>query len=52
IRKWEHCMHCWMDAYRGGLEAKNAQFQVRKFSSRTYKSHCHIPERLVQLFDH
>ncbi|KAF9497594.1 hypothetical protein BDN71DRAFT_1541197 [Pleurotus eryngii] len=28
IRKWKHCMHCWMDAYRGGLGAKDAQFQI------------------------
>lgn len=51
IRKWEHRMYRWMDAYRGGLGAKEAQIHVRKFSSRTYKSHRRIPEQLVQLFD-
>ncbi|KAF9488627.1 hypothetical protein BDN71DRAFT_1521676 [Pleurotus eryngii] len=50
-RKWKHRMHRWMDAYRGELGAKDAQFQVRKFSLRTYKSHCRISERLAQLYD-
>ena len=39
IRKWEHQMIRWMDAYRAGLTAKDAQLQVKKFSSRQYKSH-------------
>jgi len=26
IRKWEHRMKRWMEAYQGGLDAKRAQF--------------------------
>ena len=33
IQKWEHRMKRWMEVYRGGLDAKQAQFQVKKFSS-------------------
>ncbi|KDQ30052.1 hypothetical protein PLEOSDRAFT_1036066 [Pleurotus ostreatus PC15] len=51
IRKWEHRMYRWMDAYRGGLGAKDAQTHVRKYSSTVYKSHRRIPERLAQQFD-
>src|SRR6266487_352760 len=36
IRKWEHRMKRWMEAYRSGLGAKDAQKQVKKFSSRRY----------------
>jgi len=39
IRKWEHRMKRWMEAYVSGLGAKDAQFQVKAFSSRIYKSH-------------
>ncbi|CAK5269368.1 unnamed protein product [Mycena citricolor] len=39
IRKWEQRMVCWMDAYRKGMETQQAQLEVRKFSSRSYKSH-------------
>ena len=38
IRKWEHRMIRWMEAYRSGMTAKDAQFQVHAFSSRQYKS--------------
>ncbi|KIL55377.1 hypothetical protein M378DRAFT_90974 [Amanita muscaria Koide BX008] len=51
IRKWEHRMIRWMDAYQACLTAKNAQFQVKAFSSRQYKSHRRVPERLAQYFD-
>jgi len=44
IRKWEHRMKRWMDAYRSGLGAKEAQIQVKNFSSRCYASHRRIPE--------
>jgi hypothetical protein len=33
-----------MDAYRGGKDAKEAQIQVKKFSSQKYTSHRCIPE--------
>jgi hypothetical protein len=50
IRKWEHRMWCWMDAYDGGMGAWEAQRHVQKFSSRKYKSHQRVPEGLsVQL---
>ncbi|KAJ3792109.1 hypothetical protein GGU11DRAFT_819115 [Lentinula aff. detonsa] len=51
IRKWEHRMHRWMDAYRSGLGAKEAQFQVRAFSSRKYKSHRRVSDNVAQSFD-
>ncbi|KAI6123205.1 hypothetical protein EDD16DRAFT_1691577 [Pisolithus croceorrhizus] len=34
IWKWEHRMKWWMEAYRTGLGAKDAQFWVQEFSSR------------------
>jgi len=40
-----------MEAYEGGLSAKNAQIQVKKFSSRQYKSHRRVPEAVAALFD-
>jgi hypothetical protein len=51
IRKWEHRMIRWMDAYRGGLDAKSAQLQVWQFSSCKYKSHRRVPERLASALD-
>jgi hypothetical protein len=51
IRKWKHRMKRWMDAYRSGLGAKEAQIQVRKFSSKRYSSHRRVPERLAACFD-
>ena len=44
IWKWEHQMKRWMEAYRTGLGARDAQFQVQAFSSRRYKLHRHITE--------
>ncbi|KAH7902787.1 hypothetical protein BJ138DRAFT_1021520 [Hygrophoropsis aurantiaca] len=51
IRLWEHQMHRWMDTYRSGLGTKDAQFQVRTFSSTQYKSHRCVPETLARIFD-
>src|SRR6266498_2062624 len=51
IRKWEHHMIQWMDAYRGGKDAKEAQIEVKKFSSRKYTSHCRIPEDVAAALD-
>ena len=51
IRKWEHRMKRWMNAYHGGLGAKEAQIQVCKFSSTRYSSHQRIPERVAAGFD-
>ena len=51
IHKWEHWMIQWMDAYQAGFTAKDVQLQVKKFSSRQYKSHQCIPEWLAQYFD-
>ena len=36
IRKWEHRMRRWVDAYDGGMGAHDAQLHVQKFSSRKY----------------
>jgi hypothetical protein len=51
IRRWEHRMVRWMDAYRLGLGAKDAQFRVRQFSSKRYASHRRVPETLARQFD-
>lgn len=51
IRRWEHRMIRWMDAYRNNLDAKSAQQQVRAFSSRKYKSHRRVPEAVARSFD-
>lgn len=51
IRKWEHRMWRWVDAYDGGMSACDAQLHVQKFSSRRYKSHRRIPERLAAQLD-
>lgn len=45
IRKWEHHMHRWMNAYHQGMGAKEAQIEVRRFSSTKYKSHRRVSER-------
>jgi len=49
IRRWENRMYRWMEAYRSGLGTKDAQMQVCKFSSPTYKSHRRIPDRLLRV---
>ncbi|KIJ33272.1 hypothetical protein M422DRAFT_264821 [Sphaerobolus stellatus SS14] len=44
IRKWEHRMKHWLEAYGNGLDGKEAEKQGRKFSSRQYTSHRRISE--------
>lgn len=44
IRKWEHRMWRWIEAYDDGLAAREAQIHVQKFSSRKFKSHQRAPE--------
>jgi len=51
IRLWEHCMIRWMEAYRLGMCAKEAQMKVKEFSSRVYTSHRRVPETLARQFD-
>ncbi|KAJ7091696.1 hypothetical protein C8R43DRAFT_908229 [Mycena crocata] len=51
IRRWEHRMVRWMNAYRSGLETQDAQLQVRQFSSKKYKSHRRIPEGVGSALD-
>ncbi|THH13846.1 hypothetical protein EUX98_g9674 [Antrodiella citrinella] len=51
IRKWEHRMIRWMEAYRSGLSAKDAQFQVKAFGTKRYKSHRRVPESLAAALD-
>jgi hypothetical protein len=52
IRKWKHRMKRWMGAYGSGLGAKDAQCQVKTFSSRIYlKSHQRIPETVARQLD-
>ncbi|KAE9394408.1 hypothetical protein BT96DRAFT_958801 [Gymnopus androsaceus JB14] len=49
--RWEHRVYRWIDAYRDGLGAKDAQKRVKDFSSKKYKSHRHVPETLARTFD-
>ncbi|KAJ7607101.1 hypothetical protein DFH06DRAFT_1275273 [Mycena polygramma] len=51
IRRWEHRMYRWMDAYREGMGTQDAQLHVRKFGSRQYTSHRRIPDRVAAAFD-
>ncbi|KAJ7346221.1 hypothetical protein DFH08DRAFT_701138 [Mycena albidolilacea] len=51
IRCWEHRLVRWMDAYGAGLETRDAQLQVWKFSSTTYKSHRCVFESVARHFD-
>ena len=51
IRKWEHRMWRWLDAYDDGLAAREAQLHVQKFSSCKYKSHRQVPEGLGTQLD-
>jgi hypothetical protein len=49
IRRWEdrmYDMYHWMEAYWSGLGTSDAQLQVKKFCSASYKSHRRIPETL------
>lgn len=39
MRRWEHRTYRWMEAYRAGLGTSDAQIEVKRFSSTTYKSH-------------
>ncbi|OAX41153.1 hypothetical protein K503DRAFT_713249 [Rhizopogon vinicolor AM-OR11-026] len=50
IRLWRHRMHRWMEAYWSALETKEAQLQVREFSSKKYKSRRHVPETVAPSF--
>jgi hypothetical protein len=40
-----------LSAYWSGLETKEAQLQVREFSSKKYKSDRRVPETVASLFD-
>ena len=51
IQKWEDKMIWWIEAYRSGLSAQDAQLQVKNFSSHKYTSHHCIPESLACQFD-
>ncbi|KAG2090883.1 hypothetical protein BD769DRAFT_1371405, partial [Suillus cothurnatus] len=49
---WQHRMFQWMEAYRSGLTTRDAQLQVKQFSSACYKSHRRVPETVARVFDH
>ena len=51
IQKWEHRTHRWMSAYRSGLSTKDAQLQVKEYSSTKYKSHRRVPDTLAHVLD-
>ncbi|KAJ3771087.1 hypothetical protein FB446DRAFT_765548 [Lentinula raphanica] len=51
IRKWEHRSWRFIDAYSENLDATDALYKVKAFSSRKYKSHRCIPEQLAQAMD-
>ncbi|KAF8240257.1 hypothetical protein L208DRAFT_1233617 [Tricholoma matsutake] len=44
-----HRLLCEMEAYRDGLGAKDAQIQVKKFSSKHYMSHKRVPEHVEHI---
>ena len=41
----------WMEAYRDGKGVKDAQFEVKKYGSRQYKSHRKVSESVARRFD-
>jgi len=51
IRLWEHRVVRWIKAYEEGLNAKDAQFHVRKYSSHIFKSHRRPSETSARTFD-
>ncbi|KAE9394968.1 hypothetical protein BT96DRAFT_958677 [Gymnopus androsaceus JB14] len=51
IRRWEHCMYRWMDAYQEGKDTQSTQLHVQQFSSCKYTSHRHILEAVASAFD-
>lgn len=51
VRRWEHRLFCWMNAYREGLGSVEAQLQVKTFSSKKYTSHRRVPNNIATLFD-
>ena len=51
ICKWEHRIIRWMSAYRDGKGTKEAQIQVKKFSSCKQISHCWIYKMVACAFD-
>jgi hypothetical protein len=51
IRKWEHRMWRWVDAYDGGMGARDAQLHVQKFSSTKFRSHRRVYESQASQLD-
>ena len=51
IRKWEHRMWQYVEAYDVGLDAKRAQEQVRELSSCKFAPHRQPLEHLGHLLD-
>ena len=51
IRKWEHQMIRWMDAYRAGKGTKEAQIQVKRFGTCKQTSHRRVYESVARVFD-
>jgi len=44
-------MKRWIEAYGDGLGAKDAQIQVKKFSSECYTSHRRVPKHVATALD-
>jgi len=51
IRKWEHQMIQWMDAYREGKGTKEAQIQVKRFGTHKQHSDRRVYESVARVFD-
>ncbi|KAH8828793.1 hypothetical protein DL96DRAFT_1695984 [Flagelloscypha sp. PMI_526] len=51
FRKWQNRTFRWIEAYRSGLDARHAQFEVKKFSTRVYRSHRRTGEQIGTLMD-
>lgn len=51
IRRWEHRLFRWVEAYRSGLGSVQAQLQVKQYSSRTFTSHRRVSNTVASAFD-
>ncbi|KAH8825538.1 hypothetical protein DL96DRAFT_1734433 [Flagelloscypha sp. PMI_526] len=51
FKKWQNRTFRWAEAYSKGLDAKEAQFEVKKFSSRVQKSHRRVGEAMGRIMD-
>ena len=51
VRKWQNRMMRWVDAYREGFNARDAQLHVQAFSSKKYRSHRRLGIQVAAALD-